>query len=596
MRDQTYTRGGFGDNISDVVLLGSLGIIAVIGAGTWLTGQLAGLLFDQRWPPVSFPAAVGTALELPRHLGDPREAWPASARPDLPGVAGFIVAGLLALGVLTAVGVFGVRAWFRRRPQRGFASQVQIRRALSEKAVIKRGPAVRPSLKGQRIRVEDVGVRVGRAIPSGTPVALSAEESVLLLAAARSGKTSQFIIPGLRSWPGAAFVTSLREDVLLATATLRQKTGPVKVMAPTGSIAWPDLLRWDLTSGCADFNKARTRADVMVVVGAKGAGDSTNEGFFRLSATNLLAGWLHAAALSGGSANDVIRWAFDERIDEPIKILGSNPDAVEGGAAMLDALYRQPADSTRPSLWATAQTALAPLLAPDARAVFTPPPGESVDLEGFLRDCGTCYLIVDERRASSLAPVITAFADELIQTHQAIARKMPGGRPDNLLAMFLDEVGNITPLPQLPALMSFSGGTGIFVTAVLQNRAQARDRWGPEGADMLWGAATTKLILGGLSGPELDDISKIAGEFRETVINWQRGGQGGPSMSSSLQDRRTMTPEEIRTLDTLERQALVIQSSTPAVKVRMTRYYEGPDREEYAAAEKEARRIAGLDG
>jgi type IV secretory pathway TraG/TraD family ATPase VirD4 len=591
MRNHTYTRSGFGGSASDIVLLGAIAVVAVTGAGTWLTGQVAGLLFDQRWPSVSFPAAVEAAMALPRHLGDPREAWPAGARPDLPGAAGFAVSALLTLLLLGTAAVLGAREWSRRRPRQGFASHARMRQTLSEKAIIKRGPAVRPSLgKGRRIRVEDVGVRAGRADPAGIPLALSIEDSVLLLAAARSGKTSQIIIPWLDGWPGPAFVTSVRPDVLLATAIPRRGKGPVKVMAPTGMTDWPDTLTWDLTSGCGNFNKARVRADVMVTVGKSAeASDSTSSGYFSMSATNLLAGWLHAAALAGGSTSDLLRWAFDERIDEPIRILGSHPGAVEGGAAMVDALYRLPADSTRASLWTTAQTAIAP----DARAVFTPPPGRSTDLAAFLREGGTAYMIVDERRASALSPVIAAFADELIETAAAMAASMPGGRLDPPLGMLLDEMGNIVPLPQLPALMSFSGGTGIFICGVLQNMAQARQRWGRDGADMLWGAATVKAILGGLSGPELDDLSRLCGEYRETVIGWQRG-QGGSTLSATLQDRRTMTPEQIRTLDTLQREALIIHSSTPVVRTRMTRHYEGPRRDVFAASVAESRRIAGL--
>lgn len=158
----------------------------------------------------------------------------------------------------------------------------------------------------------------------------------------------------------------------------------------------------------------------------------------------------------------------------------------------------------------------------------------------------------------------------------------------------LDEVANIVPLPQLPALMSFAGGTGLFVTAVLQSMAQARNRWGHDAAAMLWGAATVKIALGGLAGDDLREISELSGEYRETVLTWQRG-QGGHSVSSALQDRKTLTPEQVRTLRSHRREALVIHSTTPAVRVRLTRHYEGPDKKVFAASEKEARRIAGLD-
>jgi type IV secretion system protein VirD4 len=363
-----------------------------------------------------------------------------------------------------------------------------------------------------RIAVTDVGVRIGRAVPSRIRLACSCEDSVYGIAAPRQGKSSEIIIPWLHDWPGPALVTSIRPDVLMNTAIPRQSRGPVAVMAPTGMISWPDKLTWSPASGCADFNRAHARADVLVSVGKAGDGsDSTNAGYFGQNATNLLAGWLHAAALSGGSARDVCTWAFDERDDAPIRLLAGHPLAAEGVASMLDALYRLPADTTRASLWTTAQTAVAPLLSPTARETFMPPPGGETDLRDFLLAGGTCYLLADERRAAMLAPMVSAFADDLIETAKSIADQLPGGRLDPPLGLFLDEVANIVPLPQLPALMSFAGGTGIFVVAILQSMAQARSRWGRDGADMLWSSATVKLILGGLAGDDLREISDLGG-------------------------------------------------------------------------------------
>jgi type IV secretory pathway TraG/TraD family ATPase VirD4 len=216
-------------------------------------------------------------------------------------------------------------------------------------------------------------------------------------------------------------------------------------------------------------------------------------------------------------------------------------------------------------------------------------------LREFLLAGGTCYLMADQRRASTLAPMMAAFADDLIQAAKSIADEQPGGRLDPPLGCFLDEVANIAPLPQLPALMSFAGGTGIFVVAVLQSMAQARSRWGNDGAEMLWSAATVKLILGGLAGGDLREISELAGDYQETVLSWQRG-QGASTVSASVQDRRTLRPDEVRTLSARKREALVIHATTPPVKARLTRHYEGRDRAVFAASEREARRIAASLG
>lgn len=575
--DETIARRGILDSPADYALLA---LVVLAGAGTlgvWVTGQLAGLLTHVAWPPVGVARGMAILAALPHHLGDPRQAWPSAARADLPGPAGFLLAGSVVLAALAAVTIAAVRMVGTRRTRRGFASRRQLDSALSTAAVLARGPIVRPSLAGGRFTVTDVGVELGRATPGGTRLAVSGEDSVLLLAAPRQGKTSQVVIPWVHSWPGPALVTSVRTDVLENTAMLRARRGPTLVMAPTGMVAWPDLLRWSPVSGCESFDKARQRADVMVTVGKSSEGhDSQNAQFFGMTATNLLAGWLHAAAISGGGMDDVLRWGLDERLDEPVRILRDHRAAAPGTSGMLDSIYRSPA----------------------ARTAFTPPPGHGVDLAALLRANGSVYLLVSEKQAADLAPLIATFVDEFTETAKRLADTSPGGRLDPPLGLFLDEVANVSPLPHLPALMSYAGGTGMFVLAVLQNQAQAETRWGRSGAAMMWGAATVKIALGGLSGAELRELSGLAGDYREALTTQQRGAAGYYSLQTTLNDRRTITPEQIRTLSPARREALVLHATTPAVKVRMPRHYEGPHRHEFAAAVTEARRIlaSGVSG
>jgi type IV secretion system protein VirD4 len=200
--------------------------------------------------------------------------------------------------------------------------------------------------------------------------------------------------------------------------------------------------------------------------------------------------------------------------------------------------------------------------------------------------------LVAEKQATALAPLIAAFVDELIETAKRIADHLPGGRLDPPLGLFLDEIANVVPLPSLPALMSFAGGSGIFITAILQSRAQAEARWGAEQAAMLWGAATVKLVLGGLSGTELRDLSEtLVGEYDRHMTTYQRSDDGAITTGTSVQQHKTMTAEDIRTLNSAKREALVVHATTPAVKIRMIRHYEGPDAALYATAEHDARAI-----
>src|SRR6266568_2455138 len=193
----------------------------------------------------------------------PRDQQLPSPQPPTRGGLDLLLAVLLLAGTYKAFGpvragaAFAVLAvggvcWlrFRQRPA-GFATHFELHRALTVKAARRRSSAT---------------LSLGRVVGRRTRLAVAAEDSVLVLAAPRQGKTSQVVIPWLTDWPGPALVTSIRTDVLTATATLRQDHGPVAVLAPTGMVRWPDLVRWSPTAGCVDLDTARRRASVLVSV------------------------------------------------------------------------------------------------------------------------------------------------------------------------------------------------------------------------------------------------------------------------------------------------------------------------------------------
>ena len=78
---------------------------------------------------------------------------------------------------------------------------------------------------------------MGDGIPVGwlqnAPLTTPAEDSLLVLGAQRSGKTSAIAIPALLEWTGAAVATSTKEELLKLTAGQRATHGPIYVFAPS---------------------------------------------------------------------------------------------------------------------------------------------------------------------------------------------------------------------------------------------------------------------------------------------------------------------------------------------------------------------------
>ena len=85
----------------------------------------------------------------------------------------------------------------------------------------------------------------------------------------------------------------------------------------------------------------------------------------------------------------------------------------------------------------------------------------------------------------------------------------------------LDEMANIAPIHDLPALVSQAGGQNLQVMIGLQDLSQARERWGDAAADGFMSLFQTKVVLNGIGDSRtLESISMTLGEYdRDTVAH-----------------------------------------------------------------------------
>jgi len=93
----------------------------------------------------------------------------------------------------------------------------------------------------------------------------------------------------------------------------------------------------------------------------------------------------------------------------------------------------------------------------------------------------------------SVAPLVAAIIEDLVDRGRRLAAHSTGGRLDSPLLLVLDEAANIAPLPTLPSPLADGGGVGIPTVAVFQSLAQARARWGDAATDAMWAASTIKI-------------------------------------------------------------------------------------------------------
>ncbi len=361
------------------------------------------------------------------------------------------------------------------------------------------------------------GAFLGHSI-TGCWVAAHPEHAVLVLGPPRSGKTSAVVIPALLASPGAALCTSTKPDVLRATSGARSTAGQVWLFDAAAEQdplpAGTRRLRWSPVAAAASWDRALLLARAMTAATSPGAG-TMNESHWRERSAALLAPLLLAANLGRHNVGDVLRWVLRGELDPPAALLSDHGEPVAedvlAGIARTDSRERS-------SIFSATAGALAAYNADATRRAASRP---NFDPERFVAGTDTIYVTAPAHAQAQCAPLVVGLLEQIRQA--AYARSRSGDAAGPPLLMCLDELANIAPIHDLPALVSEAGGQGLHVLACLQDLSQARSRWG-DAADGFLSLFQTKLILDGIADSKtLEAVSLMLGEYDRHVVSQTSG-------------------------------------------------------------------------
>jgi type IV secretion system protein VirD4 len=149
----------------------------------------------------------------------------------------------------------------------------------------------------------------------------------------------------------------------------------------------------------------------------------------------------------------------------------------------------------------------------------------------------TLYICASAREQRRLRPVFVTLLQEMLEA--AYLRAGQSGEPLTPgLLVVLDEVANIAPLPDLDVLVSTGAGHGVQLLTILQDVAQAYDRWGRERADTILNNHRAKLLGAGLADERaLEWVGRLLGEYAVDQRSVTSGETGRRSTTHSSQFR-----------------------------------------------------------
>ncbi|WP_343990156.1 type IV secretory system conjugative DNA transfer family protein [Terrabacter terrae] len=448
-----------------------------------------------------------------------------------------------------------------------------------------------------RFEPTDVGWRLGTSSqPRGGQLWVPWDRTAGVIGPQGSGKTLDALIPALLQAPGAALVTLTKLDDLLLSLTARSAGDrPCVVLDPFGAASGLPELVWDPIDGCVDPMLAERRAKAFTAGTVKGAvagghGDDAAR-FYAAEAAKVLQAYFHAAALTGRTLQDVLRWvATPLSATDPTEILREHPHAAPFWHGLLFGALRGD-DRTAGNTITTVQQTMSLFFQEPIRRRCVPGPGRpATDVAEVIARGGTIYLLGREDPYASASPLMTAVAEHVLDTALAAANQSRWGRLCPPMLACLDELPSTAPLPTLRTRMANERALGISFIWAAQTRPQLSTIFGDQEARTLLGLTNNLILFGGSKDVAFNqEISDLLGPVRVARTSWQTGTRGGRNVAG--EDIPILTGAEVRQLQ--DRHALVVAENGKPIISALRRCVDGPSGRQLLAQQAAARAALG---
>jgi type IV secretion system protein VirD4 len=531
----------------DTLILIAVAAALVVALLVDLSATFAAVITGSGWTWTPVGDMPGVLAKLPETIDEPRDAWPARIGHSLPSAAAmYAAAAVTALIVLAPVAI-----WLRVRRGRGVPSGAEW--------------ASRRDLRRLRWTISEPGrLRLGTA--HGRMLAAEPRQSVLVVAPTQSGKTTALAIPAILDWQGPVVATSVKSDLVRDTYGHRASLGRAQVFDPTGATALSQLSSWSPLAGCRTWQGARRTAAWLTDAASPNRRGMTDGDFWYSTAAKLLAPLLFAAAMSGSTMEQVVIWLDRQEQDEVMRVLEFAE--CQGAIAAFEATLGRD-ERQRSSIYTTAETIIEAYEDPGVMASsmnFDINPSELLD-----GGRNTVYLCATARDQRRLRPVFVTLLQQILE--EAYVRSSRTGTPlDPPLLVVLDEAANIAPISDLDVIAATGAGQGVQLLTVLQDLAQAYDRWGSERADTIVNNHRALLVGAGVSDARtLQSVGTLLGEQQVEQRSTTKGdGRGSETVSTSW--RSLAPPNALR--ESAPGSAVLIYGSLRPAQIKLRPWFE----------------------
>jgi type IV secretion system protein VirD4 len=469
-------------------------VVIVLGASfmLWLTGQVSGFINSGSWPKVSIANMGEVVVKVPRHPLDPAAAWPTGARQLLPGPVLFWATFLVLLAIFTTAWMYFNTALRATRRRMGRVTVVQRATPAADRV----GPAgwARPQLFRELYVRAPTPWRVTLGRVNGRLVAAEPLQSVIVLGPTQSQKTSGLTIPAVLEWDGPVLAACVKPDLIRSTIGRRWQKGEVFLYDPAGSTGM-EANTWSPLPRSETWEGAYRMALALVNAGRLSSRADREMEAVPGATTNLLATMLLAAAISGRSMGDVLRWAQRQDRSEITAAVNVAGEPAAGDA--FQSIWAM-TEQRRSHVYGSVLGVIAAYTDPTVKeaSVATRFTAERL-LDGV---ANTAYVSLPAHEQRRLGPLTVALVQDVIEL--AFERSRNRGAPlDPALLVVLDDAASSAALPQLDVYAASAGNHGVQLVTSFRHLGQMRARY-DDRAEAVFANHRAKVILSGVTDTE----------------------------------------------------------------------------------------------
>ncbi len=465
------------------------------------------------------------------------------------------------------------------------------------------------------------GIILGSRMKAGILHALvdTGDVHCLMIGAAGIGKTAHFLYPNIEyaCACGMSFLTTdTKGDLYRNYAGIAKKyygyeTAVIDLRNPTRSDGdnMLHLVNTYMDQYLADNRNlsAKAKAEKYAKITAKtiisAGGDSANYGqnaFFYDAAEGILTAMilLIAEYCPKEKRHIVSVFKLIQDLMAPSKVKGKNqfqllmqklPDTHKAkwfaGAAL------NTAEQSMQSVLSTALSRLNTFLDSELEQILCF--DTAIDAEKFCKQKTAIFLVMPEEDNTKYF-IISLILQQLYREILVVADEN-GGKLDNRVIFYWDEVGTIPKIESAEMMFSASRSRRISIIPMIQSFAQLTKNYGKEGAEIIVDNCQDTIFGGFAPNSESAEVlSKSLGS--KTIMSGSISrGKNDPSQSLQMIERRLMTPDELKSLP--KGNFIVSKTGTHPMRTKLKLFLKwGITFEEpYEIAEKSARKVSYAD-